>query len=332
MVNSLDHAAHSCSFYSEIIETDFGDDADEKLRNALQTLLVRGGKPASAGSSTRSHGVSLVSAKELHDILRQKPFCLEMFARRVQNLLTRWAQDVFREKPILTRLGYRPGMVVGFAAAKVNDKEEESEEEEEDTKLPARESDEAELSIIAEESDDNDENESPLLSKKALRPKRKRDSSDSPKVVEELKRARQDLSEEGTDPLQESRRIAAKATRTSHTLYEPKKSASKVSFGNVDSDDDSDDETGRAHLSDVPARAKLVPQKPKSPKKVTVSGEKHKRIPWTEQEKTAVKAGIEKYGKGKWHEIKCDYAVVLKNRTSVQIKVGDNCVSYHTCE
>jgi hypothetical protein len=254
-----------------------------------------------------------------------------MFVRRVQNLLTRWAQDVFREKPILTRLGYSPGMVVGFAAAKVNDKEEESEEEE-DTKLPARESDEAELSIIAEESDDNDENESPLLSKKALRPKRKRDSSDSPKVVEELKRARQDLSGEGTDPLQESRRIAAKATRTSHTLYEPKKSASKVSFGNVDSDDDSDDETGRAHLSDVPARAKLVPQKPKSPKKVTVSGEKHKRIPWTEQEKTAVKAGIEKYGKGKWHEIKCEYAVVLKNRTSVQIKVSDNCVSYHTCE
>jgi hypothetical protein len=49
--------------------------------------------------------------------------------------------------------------------------------------------------------------------------------------------------------------------------------------------------------------------------------EKKKRMRFTDEEKKAISEGFDKHGKGNWAMIKKDYAHVLANRTSVQIKV-----------
>jgi hypothetical protein len=41
---------------------------------------------------------------------------------------------------------------------------------------------------------------------------------------------------------------------------------------------------------------------------------------WTSEERDAVKAGVEKYGLGKWIKVKKEYAATLRNRTAVQLK------------
>lgn len=202
------------------------------------------------------------------------------------------------------------------------------EEEEQDAKLPAQK--DSPMPVVQEEEeedDDNDENTTPSPEKKraaARRPKRKRDDSVSPAVVDpnvaKLKSARRDLQQDGTDPMQEIQRIAATAaTGGGNRLLEKKKSATRVQFDDSDDDSEDDDEGERAHLSEVPARAKLATRKSKqvkSPKKK--SG---KRVPYSQEEKTAIRRGVEKYGKGKWAEIKVEYAEILRNRTSVNIKV-----------
>jgi hypothetical protein len=50
------------------------------------------------------------------------------------------------------------------------------------------------------------------------------------------------------------------------------------------------------------------------------NGKVTKRRRWTEEEKGAVKQGVEKYGVGKWKKIKTEYAVILRNRKPVQLK------------
>lgn len=294
--------------YSDSIQEDFGDSADEKIRGALERLLVVSG---GGGKSTRSHGVSLVSPDELRSILRASPFNLLHVQRKILSLVRRWTRDVFETKPTLTRLGYNPDALV--VSAMTQKREEASDEdEEEDSKLPA---------IPGE--DDENTSPSPKKTSSERRPKRKRDAAvDS--NVEKLKSARRELSQEGTDPMQEIQRIAATATTTTRTtrsgLLEKKKSATRVQFG--DSDSEEDDENERAHLSEVPTRAKLASPKRKSlsSKQQTKGGIK-RRVPFSQEEKTAIRRGVEQHGVGKWSEIKSEYAVILKNRTAVNIKV-----------
>lgn len=50
------------------------------------------------------------------------------------------------------------------------------------------------------------------------------------------------------------------------------------------------------------------------------NGNVTKRIPWSDEEKEAVKKGVEIFGLGKWSDIKKHFREVLHNRTSVQIK------------
>lgn len=53
-----------------------------------------------------------------------------------------------------------------------------------------------------------------------------------------------------------------------------------------------------------------------------MTGGKQKRVPFSNEEKTAIRRGVEKFGIGHWSEIKSEYAVILRNRTSVNIKEG----------
>lgn len=50
------------------------------------------------------------------------------------------------------------------------------------------------------------------------------------------------------------------------------------------------------------------------------NGKVLKRLKWTDEEKTAVREGVRKYGVGKWKEIKAEYNAILRNRNPVQIK------------
>ena len=119
---------------SEIVEQNFSDESDERNRQALESLLVRG----QPNTSTRSHGVSLVSPDELRSILANKPFCLATLSHRLTLLLQRWARDVFANKPTLTRLGYVPNMLtVTSTTVAAKAEESESDEEQEDVKQPA---------------------------------------------------------------------------------------------------------------------------------------------------------------------------------------------------
>ena len=186
------------------------------------------------------------------------------------------------------------------------------------------------MSVIYEDSDtDNNENESPAQ-KVARRPKRKRDSPVS-QDLEKLKAARQNLQNDGNDPLQESQRIAATATRNAAaaaaaaatspktgSLLRPKKSAQQIQFGDSSDDDDSDD--NRAQLSDMPPHAKLAKQQI-PPSQATTRSPK-KRIPYSEAEKLAIREGVRKHGFGNWSKIKSDpeYAIILMRRTNVNIK------------
>jgi len=207
-------------------------------------------------------------------------------------------------------------------AAVEEDSDDSELEEEEDAKLPAREP--HPMPTIEEDSEDNDENETPSPDTVARRPKRKRDKSIDP-GLEKLKTARRDLQNDGKDPMQEVQRIAATATRSSprNKLLDKKKSAARVHFGDSDEEESEDDDEGaRAHLSEVPARARLETRKDKSPQKKAATGGMRKRVPFSEEEKTAIRRGVERFGIGKWSEIKSEYAVILRNRTSVNIKVS----------
>jgi hypothetical protein len=295
----FDGLAHSFSFYyySDTVEKDFIN--DDQARQALEKLLVRG-KP---GTATRSGGVSLVSGQELQAILNKRPFDLSYISNKLESLLQRWARDVF-EKPILTRLGYNP--VEGDEEVDFHPiQDDESEEEEEEKAQPAVET-QPPRQVVDENVDENEENELPP----ARRPKRKCDQDDS--YLATLKSARKNLHNDGKDPMQEILANAAKAV--GGTIFDKKPSAKQVQFD----DSDSEEEEG-VQLSDLPARAKVT-RNNKSPPKASPK-KPGKRKKFTEQEKRAIRQGVGKHGEGKWSEIKSEYAEILKDRTTVNIKV-----------
>ena len=101
------------------------------------------------------------------------------------------------------------------------------------------------------------------------------------------------------------------------TFRKQKKSAHQLNF--TDSEDDSEEE-GVA-LSEVPTKYKA--KKPaQAPREIHVSrkDEKTKRKKFTEEEDGAIRLGVERFGVGRWSDIKSYYSIELKDRNAVQIK------------
>ena len=120
-------------------------------------------------------------------------------------------------------------------------------------------------------------------------------------------------------------------------IYKKKKSSKQLQWTSdeeSDSDDGDDDAEIKAGttLSEVPNRPKIKKTTPPSQQKKAKpatqllvhrernSGGGLKRKKFTEEEKGAIKLGVQRFGFGRWAQIKEYYADELRDRTSVNIK------------
>lgn len=183
--------------------------------------------------------------------------------------------------------------------------------------------------------------------------KKKRDQE----TLKRLKVSRERLGDHVEDPLPEVAAAAARARRAHQSpsmdessddsyvvveepirkrrghMFDKKQSATRLTFNgdNGDSGDDDDEEVDdpgneypndqsllrspKRHRSQL--RASLSPGKKRKSQAKTYDG----RRAWTDIETRAIREGIAEYGMGKWAMIKEHFDVILKDRTSGQIKV-----------
>jgi len=95
-----------------------------------------------------------------------------------------------------------------------------------------------------------------------------------------------------------------------------KKSAHSLKFD--DSGSEQSDEEEGMKLSDVPERYRTK-SKPQEIQIGNLSLAK-RRARFTEAEDNAIRQGVDRFGTGKWTDIKVHYAVELQNRSAVQLK------------
>jgi hypothetical protein len=153
-------------------------------------------------------------------------------------------------------------------------------------------------------------------------------------AIKALRKRRAALKATVRDPLEISRRIAARAVGGSRagndqesTLAASARSKEQRRNSSASSDEDSDDEN--IQLSDLapPSKRRSIKsshrydtEHPPDDGLFDENGNVKVRRKWTDEEKTAVRLGVAKHGVGKWAHVKKEYADVLRNRTSVQIK------------
>lgn len=83
-----------------------------------------------------------------------------------------------------------------------------------------------------------------------------------------------------------------------------------------------DHEQQRPTLSEVPEKIRVSTKRVKQivpSSSQLISGTRRKN-PFSAEEKATIRTGVKKFGRGSWTEIKEYYDVILKNRTTIQIK------------
>ncbi len=230
---------------------------------------------------------------ELKEILQTKYFSLNYLQEMAEKLLQEWNREIFGDIPFLVKKKYR--MADG----------------------------------------DNDSDSTDVA----------RNASE--RRLQALKRKREILNKyHGDDPLEESRRIAAQArgarvrdegsrakdvpVRDVHVREgsNHEEDEQHGDNGNEEEDeiveDDEQEEVGPLELSGLPPRKKMYVKIYRGAEPdadvYTADGRVKKRRPWSDREIGALKKGVAKFGKGCWAEIKNEYAEILRNRTTVQIK------------
>ncbi len=148
--------------------------------------------------------------------------------------------------------------------------------------------------------------------------------------MQDLKRKREILAKDhGDDPLEESRRIGARAQGLRDRNNEPDEHAADDDDGAAGGGEEIQEE--RANEENEPLELSGLPPRKKMYVKVyggvepdedvfTPDGRVRKRRPWTDGEIVALQVGVQKFGKGCWADIKQEYAETLRNRTTVQLK------------
>ena len=262
---------------------------------------------AAASEEAQNHQPILRNLEELKDLLGAKPFSLLWFQNRLEQLVWLWNEACFgTQQPYLRLISYHE-----------NDRRESG------TPRSRR------------------------TSPGPTTPSRPTADAGNTEVLATLKRRREALRQNhGDDPLSESRRIAKVLKKS--MLHDGKKSKLMVAF------EDSDEEMGgggtdgtnaapsegdpapHVRLSSLPERPRASPRggedapvavgskmytgPPPDEGIFDPAGNVLRRHPWTEEEVAALLSGFEKYGFGKWVQIKQEYGYILRNRTTVQIK------------
>ena len=133
-------------------------------------------------------------------------------------------------------------------------------------------------------------------------------------------RTRRQEGDESEDSDEEESSNYGKDAVKTPSFRKRKKSAYKLTFTDSSDSDDSKEE-GKA-LSEVPARYQPA-QQAQAPRQIHVSqkvSSGNKRRKFTEVEDGAIRNGVERFGMGKWADIKAYYSMELKDRNQVQIK------------
>lgn len=158
-------------------------------------------------------------------------------------------------------------------------------------------------------------------------------------TLDRLKRSREALMKNVKDPLEEcvqkaqsartrtarAKQVATESTSTVSTPnFRKKKTTSyKLAFTDSEEDDDNDHAQGKGiTLSKVPEPFKQKVDV--TPKKIEVlisaKTKQSKRNKFTDIEDAAIRTGVERFGAGRWADIKSYYHIDLADRSSVQIK------------
>jgi len=94
----------------------------------------------------------------------------------------------------------------------------------------------------------------------------------------------------------------------------------------ADDDDDNDEEdiscksgVKRRRIKNSPAE-KVSPRHRQNPTAPHHPDGRRRRVPWTDEEKAAIRQGVRTYRVGEWAKIKEKFKVELANRTAVQVK------------
>lgn len=331
-------------FCSNEIEEAFGGNHDNsKHAQLLTSLLVTTKK---RGMKGRFHLKSFDEIKDIY-VTNMRLFDLARFQNTFLKLIRSWSEMVL---PVaeLTKLGYGcttpavgthnkeniSSLGSAFATRTTNQQHEQKKRPIDQAGNDKPEEEEEEKDV----GDDDGEGE-------------KEDN------LGRLKRTREALMKNVEDPLDAcvakaksartrstTRHVTAESESTVSTpsFLKKKKSSYKIAFSDSDNEDDDDNAKGKAEettvemddledsaeeeegvkLSKVPERFK--PNVDVAPKKIAVSKatkpKQGKRKWFTDSEDAAIRNGVERFGAGKWSDIKSYYHIDLADRTAVQIK------------
>jgi hypothetical protein len=303
------------------------NEEESKIKNAFLAFLKKDKRGTFRSPST--------IRKLLND--PKKPMSYAFILNRVNKLIRSWAEKVL-PKPILAEKYYDDAKVgaaeAAAAAAAAMTSEANNKSESDHVRALGR------LQRARARLDDRVEDPLPEVLAAATRAKRKRtkqkyqseddedkddeDDSDSSSKGELIKRNKNQLLSPS-----KSKRSRNRSPRARGKLLDKKKTAIRLGFtpeeaGESDDENIEDPEEEEEVLSQVKKRTITVKSPGSSAKKMGKSQQKkyEGRRAWTDVEKNAVKEGIQNFGIGKWAVIKEGNALILRNRTSGQIKVS----------
>jgi hypothetical protein len=315
----------------------FGDDSDNKYAVILNSLLEsRSKKRSRSGRSGGLHLKSFDEIKKIHDN-NAEAFDLGVFQTKFLKQIRRWSEMVL-PIPELAKFGYGSIAPPPIPDNKENISSLGSAFATKSTAHQHPQNDPAESVEFDANLDDGDDESEEETEKKVDRLRRTRGKfmknvkDPLPSIVEKAKSARSRTAQ--------GRQAAtgSESTVSTPNFRKKKKSEHKITFTDSEEeeeeeDDDGDDkddvdyneeveveETG-VTLSEVPKKFKQ--KVAASPKKIVVSTKtksRGKRVKFTDSEDAAIRNGVERFGVGRWADIKSYYHIDLADRTSVQIK------------
>jgi len=305
-----------------------------KVRKFLRQFLVVEDAEGDVGGDKTV--VTLAPINTIKMVLNSKTCQLTRIQERITKLILDWHNDLFRngDAPTLIGLGYGNVEREAFAGVYA---------------LPPSSAAAAKPGDDDDEDDDDDDESTSNRKPAAVVTKKS--------AIGNMRKARESLGRGTVDPLPESLKAAAQASKRRQrrdsdedesstekpapkrqqnkkkdhdSKYKRKASAKTLTFDDTDSDEDISENEGReeeenvrsVNLSALPkARARSPARKPKK-ERSSLSSPPKKRRRFTDDEIRAIRKGVRTLGAGHWAEIKGLFPEILKNRTNVQIKVS----------